>query len=308
MPLRKIATGFGLALSLVSRAALADLPKCPRHGPLRTIVAPSEHDPTLARRTLDQVFSELAERTRACPASEQRPIELEVEWRPSQHVLVRVTMETRVREISLERDVDLARVPADGVPLAVAIVADEMLAEIYDRVAADETARAPKVHAEPVRASLPPAPRPPERALRFGLSGAFQQLTSGLSLSGLDVDATWLATPHFQVGLRAGLRAVAWVGAPSYEGEGWAAGAFALASTSALSARGVAAMTALDVLALGATARVSPAAGVYAWQRLGERFVLHAEARLGGVLSTASEFSALSGACVTLALGIATEW
>ena len=310
MPLRSfVAALVFVACSFGGAPVRADVPKCPRHGPLRTIVAPSARDPARARRTLDQIFSELAERTRACPASEQRPIEIDVEWRAASHVLVRVTMQTRVREISLERDADLARVPADGVPLAVAIVADELVAEIFDRVSAEPA---------PVAVLTPPAPTPPlvaserppaHRAFRFGLALAYEQLTSGLAMVGFDVDAAWIATSHFQLGLRAGLREASWIDrAMTRTSRGFAISPYALVTTDVSAPHGIGALGIVDVLGLDGTARASPAIGVLGWQRLGARFVAWGDARVGGVLSDPAEFSALSGACVTFSIGIGTDW
>ena len=309
MPLRRLlASATGLALCITTRAALGDLPKCPRHGPLRAIVAPSERDPTLARRTLDQIFSELAERTQACPASEQQPIELDVAWRPNEHVLVSVTMQTWTREISLERDVDLARVPRDGVPLAVAIVADEILAEIFDRVNAEPPPRSASPAPAP-RVRSVPAAGPPSRSFRFGLRASYDLLTSGLGLAGVDVEASWIATPNFQLGFRGGLRVGSWTGAPAATSDrGWEVSPFALVTTNALDPRGVGAIVALDVIGLDGVARAAPAVGVRGWQKLGPRFVVSGDVRVGGVLSDPAEFSALSGACVTFSIGIGTEW
>ena len=309
MPLKSRIAGVIFVASWVPAAARADLPKCPRHGPLRTIVAPSERDPALARRTLDQIFSELAERTRACPASEERPIELDVGWRPAGHVLVSVTMRTRTREISLERDADLAHVPADGVPLAVAIVADELLAEIFERVSAEPeplaTVTRPPPPAAPAASERPPA----HRAFRFGLALGYEQLTSGLGMVGLDVDAAWIATSHFQAGLRLGLREASWMDrATTRTSRGFAISPYALVTTDVAAARGVGALGVVDVLGLDGTARASPALGVLGWQRLGARFVAWGDARVGGVLSDPAEFSALSGACVTFSIGIGTDW
>ena len=310
MPLKaSLAALVCAASSIASATARAEAPKCPRHGPLRTIVAPSDRDPALAGRTLDQIFSELTERMRACPASEPRPVEVDVTWRPGGHVLVSVTMQTRVREISLERDADLARVPADGVPLAVAIVADELVAEIFDRVSSEPEplATVAPPTAPPPRA--PPERQPPHPAFRFGLALAYEQLTSGLGMVGVDVDAAWIATAHFQVGLRLGLREASWIDRATTRTErGFAISPYALVTTDATAARGIGALGVVDVLGLDGTARASPALGVLGWQRLGAHFVATGDARVGGVLSDPAEFSALSGACVTFSIGIGTDW
>ena len=305
MPLR-LAAAIVLALGSLAAPARADVPKCPRHGPLHAVVAPHGRDPTLARRTLDAIFSELQERTTACPARSQRPIDLEVTWRENGHVLVQVTMQTRTREVSIERDVDLARVPPDGVPLAVAIVADEILAEIFDRVSADPPRVRATLHEAPPAptASSPPA----TRRVRFGLEASYEQLTSGLALAGLDVEVAWLATAHFQVGLRAGLRAAASAVGDSVPARGFDVAPLVIVSTDVFAPRGIGALGAVDVLGLGDAARASPALGVLGWQKLGERFVLSGDVRVGGVLGAPSEFSALSGACVTFSIGIGTEW
>ena len=84
--------------------------------------------------------------------------------------------------------------------------------------------------------------------------------------------------------------------------------ALILVGTTLDAERGVAAALALDLLGLGNETRASPAVGASFWQRFANRFVASLDARVGGVLSEVTEFSALSGACVTLSVGIGTEW
>lgn len=311
MPLT-LANRFGLAIVvfLGSPAAVAEeTPKCTPHGPLRTFVAPNEEDPTLARRTLDQILSELARRTAACPASEGEPIELEVRWRPGDHVFVRFTMRTTSRELSVERDVDLDRVPPDEIPLAVAIIADEMLAEMLDRSPVAEAMPSGAI----VKSPLPHVARQPHEPstsphFRFGLRAAHQEITSGLGLTGFDVEAAWLVTANFQLAARAGLRAVSSLSQAQSAHHGFDVSALALVGTNAFAIRGIAALMALDVLGLESTARASPALGAYVWQKVDKRFVLSLDGRVGGILGDPAEFSALSGACVSISVGFATEW
>jgi hypothetical protein len=298
-----------VAFSCVGHSAVADGPKCPPHGPLRAVVAPAEHDDALAQRTLDQIFSELSARNNACPARSDAPLAIEVSWRPQHRALVRVTLQTPRKELELQRDVDLARVPDDGVPLAVAIVADELLGEIFDRTEIEPpppvAVAVPAIH----RSAPARTPSPSPRSFRFGLRLVHQELTSGLGLSGLDVEVAWRATTHLQLVLRGGLRAPSWIGeARSDARRGWASSALVLVGTSFASSRGVAAALAIDLLGLGGETRASPAVGVSVWQHFADRFVVSFDARMGGVLSDAAEFSALSGACMTFSLGIGTDW
>ncbi len=302
----------GTLTFLVSRASPADeTPKCAPHGPLETYVAPNEQDPTLARRTLDQIVSELEKRTLECPASEGEPIELAVTWRTSDHVLVRLSTRTAARELSVERLVDLGRVPADEIPLAVAIIADEMFAEVLERAAAVVEPSPPQrpppqktpVHEKPLTLGASATP-----VFRFGLRATYQELTSGLGLTGFDAEVAWIVVANFQLAARGGVRAASWTGAPRTPGNGYDLSALALVGTSAYTPYGIAAVMAVDVLGLGDTARASPALGVYAWQKLGHRFALSLDARIGGIFSDPTEFSALAGACVSVSVGIATEW
>jgi hypothetical protein len=314
MPLtsaRRFAAAGTLAF-LSSRAALAEEPTtCAPHGPLQTYVAPNEQDPTLARRTLDQIVSELEKRTLECPARAGEPIELAVTWRTSDHVLVRLSTRTSARELSVERLVDLGRVPADEIPLAVAIIADEMFAEVLERAAAV---------VEPSPPQRPPPQKPPVRAtpralgasappaFRFGLRATYQELTTGLGLTGFDAEVAWIVVPNFQLAARGGVRAASWTGAPRAPGNGYDVSALALVGTSAYAPYGIAAAMGLDILGLGDAARASPALGVYAWQKLDRRFSLSLDVRIGGIFSDPTEFSALAGACVSVSVGIATEW
>ena len=310
MPLR-VGTRFGIGIIVLcaARPSTAD-DKCAPHGPLQTYVAPNENDATLSRRTLDEILSELQRRMLSCPATEGEPVELEVVWRPGDHVLIRFAIRTVTRELSIERDVDLNRVPADEIPLAVAILADEMFAEVLDRAAAPEPV--PPKRVTPQNSVRRAAPAPPVTSavphVRFGLRATHQELTSGLGLTGVDVEAAWLVTANFTLAARGGPRAVSWASTPSVHGYAFDVSALAIVGTSAYAPRGIAALMAVDALGIAGTARASPALGAYVWQKLDHRFVLSLDARVGGIFSDPAEFSALSGACVSISAGFATEW
>lgn len=311
MPL-KVGTRFavGILSFVVSGSALAQ-DKCAPHGPLETYVAPSEQDATLARRTLDQILSELQKRMLSCPASEGEPVKLEVIWRPGDHVLIQFAMRSTTRELSIERDVDLNRVPEEEIPLAVAILADEMFAELLERAAAPEPAPPKKRPTTLQRAERRASPAPHLAGVphfRFGLLGTHQEVTSGLGLTGFDVEAAWLVTANFQLAARAGLRAISSASPEQVGRRGFDVSALALVGTSAFAARGIAALMAFDVLGVEKTARTSPALGAYVWQKLDRHLVLSLDARIGGIFSDPAEFSALSGACVSISAGFATEW
>ncbi len=108
----------------------------------------------------------------------------------------------------VRRDVPLASLPADGVPLALALSADELLRASWAELAmTDAPAPALPIPVEVTRVnaeSLVAQPTP--RRASFALAGALEHYSTGTTLFGADVVAGVRVLPRLRLSLRFGAR------------------------------------------------------------------------------------------------------
>jgi hypothetical protein len=141
-----------------------------------------------------------------------------------------VEVRDRLTAKRVDREVDLAAVPADGRPLTLAVAADELLRASWAELA---LASAP-----PASAPVPPAveeavtrdlvrPSRSAPAVGFAAAAAIEHWAGGATLYGPDLRVTaWLAS-RLAAGLRLGLRDSVTASAPDGQvhATGWVAGA-----------------------------------------------------------------------------------
>lgn len=167
----------------------------------------------LARRTLDLVTAELTARRSPCEASAdaREHAQIVVRWLDSSRVRIEVELRLPDRERRAERDVDHAKIPADGVPAALAIAADELLRAVYEEIeSADPTRpKAPPPPAPPQPPLPAPAPTPPVPPHRLGFVLAAEAFPTERALLGPDAELGLALSPHLSLDFHLGLRALA---------------------------------------------------------------------------------------------------
>ncbi|CAN5741175.1 hypothetical protein BH09MYX1_BH09MYX1_31810 [soil metagenome] len=318
MPLIPELRGSFVALSIAvivfstSRLAHADpdAPCIPR-GALRVDVEPAPNDKALSRRTLEQIFSELAENASACEgASDEAPSpSIFVEWLPPHRARVRVVLQTKRKDYEIQRNLELDGVPADGVPLAVAIAADELVVALFDRAASEaiEPPRSPVKVVPPPVAPRPVIPEPALPRLLFGLRLGFEQLTSGLGMSGPDARIAFVVTRHAEVVLHGGLRLPWLIDDPGRTPSSASRfGTEVRLGTDVRGDLGISGSIGIDAAFAAQEARAIPTVGVALWKGLGDRFVLTLDLHLGAAVSSSATL--LRGLEFGTGIGIDTSW
>jgi hypothetical protein len=309
MPLNVLARG-GIFIAIVSLANLAraDEPPCVPRGAVRIDVQPDPHDPSLGRRTMEQIFSELAENAAACAGTDDAPSpSIVVEWLPAHRARIRVVLQTKRKDWEIQRNLELEGVPADGIPLAVAIAADELVITLFDRTASEPVEPPPPPTAPPaapakVEVAAPPAlPR-----VEFGLRLGVEQLTSGLGMAGPDATIKFFVTAHAEVVLRAGLRAPWLVGDGARPLTASRFGTWVRIGTDVRQRWGVAGALGIDAAFTADEARAIPIAGAVLWRRLGSRFVVSLDLHVGPAISSSATY--LKGLEMGAGIGIDTIW
>ncbi len=294
-----------LALATTARA---DEPPCVPRGAVRIDVQPDPNDPTLGRRTMEQIFSELAENAAACARTDDAPSpSIVVEWIPPHRARIRVVLQTKRKDYEIQRNLELEGVPPDGLPLAVAIAADELVIALFDRMASEpsEPPPAPPRPPPPVRPSEPP-PAPPLPRVEFGLRLAAEQLTSGLGMAGPDATIKFFVTAHAQVVLRAGLRAPWLLGDGARPHTASRFGTWVRIGTDVRRELGIAGALGIDAAFTADEARAIPIGAVALWKRLGSRFVVSLDLHLGAAISSSGTY--LKGLEFGSGIGIDTIW
>jgi hypothetical protein len=274
-------------------------------GPAATVRVDIEPriDPATARRVVEQVLAEVSAQAEPdCGARSKTLIEVHWITRHRVHLAVRVQGAHYV-ELA-ERDLDLAVVNADGRSLAIAIAADELVAEARERlrIAAE---RAPERPAPAAVVPAPPAPPARRSRLSAGVGPAIAiDALGGDVLVGPDARAAFWTAPHLAFSARLGLRAAA----AGLGAEPWAAvvgGARALVSPMALGPRrGAALAVGADLFALRTregplAVRAVPSAGLAGWVQAGPSLALVGDLGLGAALGGAGAGSSAAA----LALG-----
>jgi hypothetical protein len=212
--------GWMAAMSVVTRAVLADTPNDCSGGPIAIRVTDAPFVGQQREEFLVQLRTALRVRgIDVCTAPHDAVAEaiaaIEITNVPDASFVIVVKDALFAKRV--ERTVDLGSLPADGRPLALALATDELLrASWAELVLAD--ARLDKPAPPEVRKaiSLEPADR---RAPRFELgAGASGEIyTSGPDHLGGDLFATFWAAPPLGVEARVGGRAVAVATAPHGE-------------------------------------------------------------------------------------------
>ena len=191
--------------------------------PLQVDVEPTAWDEALARRITEKLFSELRPRS-SCTgdnAARAASVRVAVRWtEPSARARILVELRTPTKCLQALRELDVDRVPEGGLPLAMAIAADELLGALRE-----QAAREPEPPPRPlldivIVPAPPPAPAPRPRVDRFGVGArvVIDAFTSGLVLSGADTVAEIAVAPMVDVGVRFGPRAVLAASWPEREG------------------------------------------------------------------------------------------
>lgn len=169
-------------------------------------------DATISRRIESEITSELGSRpSTPCwrlPAESRGPdIQIDVRWYDRSRAKVTIVAITPQRVHYGVREIDLGKLPDDGIPLAVAIATDELLETIGEQLAqAPALQPPPQVATRAPAPARPPPPPPPTRRLAFGPAAAIDVLGSGIALVGPDAQMLVPLTSSVALALRVGAR------------------------------------------------------------------------------------------------------
>ncbi len=295
------ATAAACSLALIGGSARASEPAasvgpCGAPSSVSVQVAPFA-DRRVSRKLERAIASEL-EAPRCWPLAEggeALSIGIEVRWPERTRARLVIVVITPHRVHHGIRDLDLQKLPDDGIPLAVAIATDELLGAISEQIA-HEPVTAPAPLAPPMEPSSSPAPHSshPPRQIAFGPAAGLDLAGSGLVLVGPDAQMLVPFTSGLALALRVGPRAFVdpRAHAPLRLSSAWVAGA-TLRIGPQTSRAGFAVSTGVDALAMRihgeresafeglAVARV----GLASFATLAPGLRLTAEAYVGGAFS-----------------------
>ncbi len=214
-PLLAIAASLSIATSTIdAQADEAPHGRCVPPGSVSVRVAPFA-DAAISRRIESEIASELGSTpSRPCwhlPGESRGPdIEVDVRWYDRSRARVTIVAITPQRVHYGVRDLDLEKLPDDGIPLAVAIATDELLETIGEQLAHAPVLQPPPRDAPPAPPPAPsPPPPPPHRRLGFGPAAAIDVLGSGVALVGPDARLLVPLTSSVALSLRVGSRVAA---------------------------------------------------------------------------------------------------
>ncbi len=218
-PRTLVAGVLGALLLARAATATAEEHRCVRGAPVRIDVAPSEADPALARRVMEQMFSEVSPpedkdcvgdgANATAPASTLHvAATVTVSWLAPLKAHIALELKTDKKPYAAARDVDLEPIDDEGRPLALGIAAAEMLEALTERAEADAVEK-------PVLAAPPPSvvvhiddpvPVAPTPRATMGSLLAVEHYTAGLTLIGPDLRASAPVSSHVEIGARVGIR------------------------------------------------------------------------------------------------------
>lgn len=289
-------------------------------------VDPAPKDARLARRVREALFAELARRgEKPYMVDDDAPpapfASVEVHWRAEDEATIQVRVRGAHVDLRAARDVDLSNVPADGRPLAIATVADDLVREFVER------ARAPMPAPEPPATRRPRAPprapmesRLPEKPCAVSLVSAMSFdafLSSHSALVGPDGELL-LGVAPVALAIRIGVRAPASLdGNRGLVRSAWLTGlALHLGPTMDAPHRGFAVRLGADAVWVGvddptvrSTDTVLVHAGAMGWLPLGTRLRGLLQVRAMAVVAPvrgAGDENGLSGLGLGATVGIAT--
>jgi hypothetical protein len=257
-------------------------------------------DTTISRRIESEIASELGSTpSTPCwrlPAESRGPdIQIDVRWYDRSRAKVTIVAITPQRVHYGVREVDLGKLPDDGIPLAVAIATDELLETIGEQLAQALPPPPPPQAATP--APAPTRPRPPAtptRRLAFGPAAAMDVLGPGIVFVGPDAQLLVPLASSVALALHVGPRASTdphSQAAARATGAWIAGGAFRVERHGARS--GLSVSAGIDATTLRVTGRTDSSTETLAIARVGvAAFVtlepwlrITAEAYIGGALS-----------------------
>ena len=204
-------------LSLTARHARADEPAAPasRCVPPESVtvqVAPFA-DKRVAERVAREIASVLETMPSApCWRAHDPPrgptIHIEVRWPDAARARVVIVATTSRRVHYGIRELDLQKLPRDGIPLAVAVATDELLATIGEQLGQDlPPSPAPSVSPSVEAPRSTPASAPSPQRFAFGPAAALDFVGPRLTLVGPDAQLLVPLTSSFALALRFGTRA-----------------------------------------------------------------------------------------------------